>query len=57
MIDSPNKHKLFLLGLSNSQLEEFAVSHGESSFRGRQLYDWIYNKGVQKIDNITVLLT
>ena len=55
MINSPDKHELCLLGLSNLQLEEFAINHGESSFRGRQLYDWIYNKGAKNIDNITVL--
>ncbi len=47
--------KIFLLGLSIAQLEEFATHYGEPSFRGRQLHDWLYKKGVKTLDEITVL--
>ncbi len=32
-----------------------AVENGESSFRGRQIYDWLYKKGVYRLQDITVL--
>ncbi len=44
-----------LLGSSISQLEEWAVSKGESSFRGRQIHEWLYQKGIKELDQITVL--
>ncbi len=44
-----------LLGLTLSELEEFAVVNGESSFRGRQIYQWLYKRGVSSLDDITVL--
>ncbi len=46
---------LVLLGLSESELEELAISLGQPAFRGRQIYDWLYKKGVKEIDSITVL--
>ncbi len=48
-------HNLKLLGLSQSQLENIAIQNGESAFRGRQIYQWIYRRGISKIDDITVL--
>ncbi len=33
-----------LKGLSERELEEFAVSTGEKPFRGRQLFEWIYHR-------------
>ncbi len=45
----------FLLGLSSEKLEEFALQEGEKAFRGRQIYEWIYQKGVKDLDSITVL--
>ncbi len=47
--------KLVLLGLSVSELEAFAVASGQPAFRGRQIYDWLYTKGVKNVDSITVL--
>ena len=44
-----------LLGLSSENLEEFAIQEGEKAFRGRQIYEWIYQKGAKSIDSITVL--
>ena len=44
-----------LLGLSSEKLEEFALQEGENAFRGRQLYEWIYQKGATNLDSITVL--
>ncbi len=45
----------FLLGLSSEDLEEFARREGEQAFRGRQIHDWIYQRGAKDLDSITVL--
>ncbi len=50
-----NVKNLELLGLNLSQLENLAVDNGESNFRGRQLYKWLYERGICDIDDITVL--
>ncbi len=44
-----------LLGLSILQLERWAVQQGQPAFRGRQLHDWLYAKGVADLEEITVL--
>ena len=44
-----------LLGLSISDLEQWAVMNGQPAFRGRQVYEWLYSKGVKTLDEITVL--
>ena len=45
-----------LLGLSSEKLEAFALQEGEKAFRGRQIYEWIYQKGAKNLDSITVSL-
>ncbi len=44
-----------LLGLSSKKLEQFALQEGEKAFRGRQLYEWIYQKGAKNLASIPVL--
>ncbi len=44
-----------LLGRSAAELESWAVSQGQSPFRGRQLHDWLYTKGARSLADITVL--
>ena len=44
-----------LLGLSSEDLEQFACQEGEKAFRGRQIHEWIYQKGAKNLDSITVL--
>ncbi len=44
-----------LLGLSSEDLEEFARQEGEKAFRGRQIHEWIYQRGAKSLDSITVL--
>ncbi len=48
-------NKINLLGLDNGQLEKLAVDNGESSFRGRQIYQWLYQRGISDIREVTVL--
>ena len=37
------------------ELESFAVSIGEPKFRGRQLFCWIFNRGVESFEEMTDL--
>ena len=56
MKDSPSTGESFvLLGLSASELEQWAVDQGQPAFRGRQLHEWLYSKAVKNIDSIKVL--
>ena len=56
MSASPSRgDRLCLLGLSVAELEAFAVASGQPAFRGRQIYDWLYAKGVKNLEAITVL--
>ena len=48
-------HQSVLLGLSEKELQAFAVELGQPAFRGRQIYDWLYNKGVRELSAISVL--
>ena len=46
-----------LLGSSIKDLENVALDYGQAAFRGRQIYNWIYNYRNKKknIDQIEVL--
>ena len=46
-----------LLGSSIEDLENVALNYGQAAFRGRQIYNWIYNYRNRKksIDQIEVL--
>jgi 23S rRNA (adenine2503-C2)-methyltransferase len=44
-----------LLGQSLEALERWAVAEGQPAFRGRQLHDWLYQRGARDLASITVL--
>ena len=44
-----------LLGLGVAELEAWAQAQGQPAFRGRQLHDWLYNRGARCLDAISVL--
>ena len=46
--------KEVLLGKSLDQLTEWVQEQGQPKYRGKQLYQWLYEKGVNSIDDITV---
>ena len=52
---SVQDRKSILLGLSLSELEQWAIDNGQPAFRGRQLYEWLYGRGIKKLEAITVL--
>ena len=39
--------------LSKEQLREFFVAHGDKAFRGNQVYEWLWNKGLHSFDEMT----
>ncbi|MCT8338828.1 23S rRNA (adenine(2503)-C(2))-methyltransferase RlmN [Flavobacteriaceae bacterium TK19130] len=41
--------------LTKKELQEFFLSKGDRSFRGSQVYDWLWNKGVHDFDAMTNL--
>ncbi|MFN3360057.1 MAG: 23S rRNA (adenine(2503)-C(2))-methyltransferase RlmN [Pseudanabaenaceae cyanobacterium] len=44
-----------LLGKSRSELMAWAVQMGQPAFRGKQVHEWIYGKGVSQLEEISVL--
>ncbi len=41
--------------VSKEQLRDFFVSHGDKSFRGNQVYEWLWSKGAHSFDDMTNL--
>ncbi|MCM8569004.1 23S rRNA (adenine(2503)-C(2))-methyltransferase RlmN [Gramella jeungdoensis] len=39
--------------LTKEQLQEFFVSKGDKSFRGTQVYEWLWNKAAHSFDDMT----
>jgi 23S rRNA (adenine2503-C2)-methyltransferase len=44
-----------LLGQSLQDLKNWAVDRQQPAYRGQQIHDWIYNKGVRSLQDISVL--
>ncbi|MGK7909185.1 MAG: 23S rRNA (adenine(2503)-C(2))-methyltransferase RlmN, partial [Synechococcus sp.] len=43
-----------LVGQSAADLTEWVVERGQPAFRGKQLHQWIYKRGVRSLSDITV---
>ena len=41
--------------LSKEQLMEFFTAHGDKAFRGKQVYEWLWKKGIHQFDDMTNL--
>ena len=41
--------------LSKEQLMAFFTTHGDKAFRGKQVYEWLWKKGVHQFDDMTNL--
>lgn len=39
--------------LSKEQLRDFFVSRGDKAFRGNQVYEWLWSKGLHKFEDMT----
>lgn len=44
-----------LKGMTLEELSSLAVSLGQPSYRGRQIFSWLYNQGVSTLDEMTNL--
>ncbi|MGB1449320.1 MAG: 23S rRNA (adenine(2503)-C(2))-methyltransferase RlmN [Flavobacteriaceae bacterium] len=40
---------------SLTELQDFFVAHGDKAFRGKQVYQWLWNKGIHHFDGMTNL--
>ena len=54
MLPDRNAKNFTLLGQSEAELSEWMVDQGQPRYRGKQLYDWLYHKGIHSLDEITV---
>lgn len=43
-----------LLGQSLAQLTDWVTQQGQPAYRGKQLHQWIYEKGARRLEDITV---
>lgn len=43
-----------LLGQSLSALRDWAIAQGQPAYRGQQLHNWIYQKGIRSLAEVTV---
>lgn len=43
-----------LLGRSQAELTDWVEAQGQPKYRGKQLYDWLYQKGARSLEEITV---
>ncbi|MGK7913555.1 MAG: 23S rRNA (adenine(2503)-C(2))-methyltransferase RlmN [Synechococcus sp.] len=50
MVNAPQP----LVGQSAAALTDWVVAQGQAKFRGKQLHQWIYQKGVRSLSEITV---
>lgn len=41
--------------MGRAALEAWVQERGQAAFRGRQLHDWLYSKGVRELDQVSVL--
>ena len=44
--------KIVIKGMELPELQTWCKSVGETSFRGIQLYEWMYKKGVDRADKM-----
>lgn len=54
LIQQPATKNTPLLGASLAELTQWVQGQGQPAYRGRQLYQWIYQKGVRDLTDITV---
>jgi 23S rRNA (adenine2503-C2)-methyltransferase len=54
MLTDRNAKTFTLLGQSEPELTEWMEQQGQPRYRGKQLHDWLYHKGIHSLDEITV---
>ena len=51
---APQSNQPPLLGMTQAELTDWVQTQGQPAYRGKQLHQWIYNKGVRSLADITV---
>jgi 23S rRNA (adenine2503-C2)-methyltransferase len=54
-MEVPPSERTDLKSLSEAELETFAEAQGQPSYRGRQLFRWLYDKGAGSFEEMTSL--
>lgn len=57
MTKPTQQYRVSLLGMNTAELRAIALESGEAAFRGNQLVEWLYHRGVREIDLMTNLPT
>lgn len=52
--ETSQSHAIPLLGQSLAELTEWVQQQGQPAYRGKQLHDWIYQKGARSLSEISV---
>lgn len=53
-ITTPQSTTTPLLGMSLAEMTAWVQAHGQPAYRGKQLYQWIYERGARSLMDITV---
>ncbi|MEM1238898.1 MAG: 23S rRNA (adenine(2503)-C(2))-methyltransferase RlmN [Cyanobacteria bacterium P01_H01_bin.26] len=51
---APQSDRPPLLGMTQAELTDWVQTQGQPAYRGKQLHQWIYGKGVRSLADITV---
>ena len=54
-MDAPSVEKVNILHLTRDKLEQLVTQTGQPSFRGQQVFEWMYGKGARDFDAMTNL--
>ena len=49
---STNLRKVYLKGMNLEEVKSWCIQRGESQYRGTQLFEWMYKKGISSFDEI-----
>ena len=49
-----SEHSAVLLGMSLAELTAWIQEQGQPAYRGKQLYQWLYQKGARSLSEISV---
>lgn len=51
----PDFEKQSIYSLRYDEMQEWLVEHGQQKFRAKQIFEWLYQKRVDSIDDMTNL--
>ena len=51
----PNFEKQSIYSLRYDEMQQWLIDHGQQKFRAKQIFEWLYQKRVNTIDEMTNL--